>query len=157
MRIWCDMDGVLADFDTAYERVMGCKLPDRNNRTEDLDWESLRSRAPRFFRDLPLMPGALHLWQRIEPHGAHILTGVPPEVERSDNDKITWGMDKLHVAAHRIVCTRARYKFHHCKPGDILIDDWERYRKNWEDAGGLWITHVDAQTTLRALNELGIR
>ena len=40
-------------------------------------------------------------------------------------------------------------------PG-ALIDDYERHRQRWLDAGGIWITHVSAKTTCAWLTELGI-
>lgn len=156
MQIWCDMDGVLADFDAGFKAVMGYALPERSLRTEDLDWATLRARAPEFFRGLPLMPGAQKLWDYIGPRGAKILTGVPPEVDASANDKIDWALESLLVPRNRVLCCRARYKFHHCHPGDVLIDDWERYRPRWEQAGGLWITHTDADSTIQQLKELGL-
>lgn len=156
MQIYCDMDGVLADFDLGFERVMGYALPPRSLRTENLDWATLRARAPTFFRDLPLMPGAQKLWDYIRPHGAKILTGVPAEVDASANDKIDWALETLLVPSNRTVCCRASQKFLHCHPGDILIDDWEKYRPLWERAGGLWITHTSAESTIQQLKELGL-
>lgn len=154
MQIYCDMDGVLADFDVGFEQVMGYALPPRSLREENLDWVTLRARAPEFFRHLPLMPGALKLWEYIEPRGAKILTGVPPEVDTSANHKIDWAVALLRAQKERVLCCRARYKFHVCRPGDVLIDDWERYRPRWEAAGGLWITHTDADSTIQQLKEL---
>lgn len=156
MQIWCDMDGVVADFDRGYELVMGKPLPPRNLRTEDLDWDAIRARAPEFFRNLPLMPDAHELWDYIAPRGAKILTGVPAVLSASDNQKIDWARDSLDVPDHRIVCCRANKKFLHCHPGDILIDDWEKYRPLWERAGGWWITHTSAASTIKQLKELGI-
>jgi hypothetical protein len=33
--------------------------------------------------------------------------------------------------------------------GDVLLDDWEKYRTSRIDAGGRWITHVSAVETDR--------
>jgi hypothetical protein len=44
----------------------------------------------------------------------------------------------------------------HASPGDILIDDWEKYRDLWIAKGGVWITHRSAVETIVALNALGL-
>ena len=51
-------------------------------------------------------------------------------------------------------CCRAREKCLHAAPGDILIDDWTKYRHLWINAGGRRITHVIAVDTGRQLTEL---
>jgi hypothetical protein len=37
-----------------------------------------------------------------------------------------------------------------------LIDDRESLREDWEGAGGIFVHHVNADTTLQKLKELGI-
>jgi hypothetical protein len=38
----------------------------------------------------------------------------------------------------------------------VLIDDRESLRENWEGAGGIFVHHVNADTTLQKLKELRI-
>ena len=38
--------------------------------------------------------------------------------------------------------------------GDILIDDWTKYRHLWLAAGGIWITHTSAQGSIAELRKL---
>lgn len=40
-------------------------------------------------------------------------------------------------------------------PGDALIDDWDTHRHRWEEAGGVFIHHRDAVSSIRALREQG--
>jgi hypothetical protein len=40
-------------------------------------------------------------------------------------------------------------------PGDILVDDYLKYRHLWEEAGGVFIHHTSASNTLRQLAALG--
>jgi uncharacterized protein YfaT (DUF1175 family) len=42
------------------------------------------------------------------------------------------------------------------KPGDILIDDFDKYRHLWIEAGGIFIHHTSAAASIRALRELSI-
>jgi hypothetical protein len=44
----------------------------------------------------------------------------------------------------------------HAKPGDVLIDDWEKYRQLWVNAGGHWITQRGAAATADELSKLGL-
>ena len=37
-------------------------------------------------------------------------------------------------------------------PGDALVDDWDRYRGLWEEAGGLFIHHTSARASIAALS-----
>ena len=41
-------------------------------------------------------------------------------------------------------------------PGDILIDDWEKHKDAWVNAGGIWITHTSAKDTIEQLHNLVI-
>lgn len=156
-RLYCDMDGVLADFDLGFERVMGYPIPPRQERHDwtDEEWGRLYNAAPNFFRELPLMPDALELWAYILPHSPTILTGIPKEVSTSGNQKVEWSAEKFG-AKQPIICCRSSEKFFHCHRGDILIDDWEKHRQLWEDAGGFWITHNSARETIAALKGLGL-
>jgi len=53
-------------------------------------------------------------------------------------------------------CCLSREKSLHARSGDVLIDDWEKYRSLWEAKGGRWITHVSAESSIEALRRLGI-
>ena len=34
------------------------------------------------------------------------------------------------------------------QPGDILIDDWPKYKHLWEEAGGIFILHTSAAQSI---------
>jgi hypothetical protein len=38
----------------------------------------------------------------------------------------------------------------------ILIDDRDSLRETWEQAGGVFVHHVDAETTIQKLKDHGI-
>ena len=44
----------------------------------------------------------------------------------------------------------------HAAPGDVLIDDWEKYKSLWLDVGGVWITHRSAAETADELSTPGL-
>lgn len=76
MQIFVDLDGVLADFDTGYEREFGIH-PSIDS--DNVDWRLVRGRKD-FYRDLPPMPDMRELWDFIEPFKPVILTGIPSSV-----------------------------------------------------------------------------
>ena len=41
-------------------------------------------------------------------------------------------------------------------PGDVLVDDYLRYRELWEKAGGIFIHHVSVKESIRQLAALGL-
>jgi hypothetical protein len=41
-------------------------------------------------------------------------------------------------------------------PGDVLVDDYLRYRELWENAGGIFIHHVSAKESIRQLAAMGL-
>jgi hypothetical protein len=45
----------------------------------------------------------------------------------------------------------ARDKYRYMDPGDVLVDDREDHRAKWEDAGGVFIHHKNARTSLAEL------
>lgn len=159
MQIFCDLDGVLADFDTHYTATIG-PLPPKNSpegKKFDLEWDKVDSRQ--FFFELPPMPDYKHLWGYISRYDPIILTGVPRREglnrEKAIQNKRDW-VDR-HIGAHaRMIATESEHKRMYMRPGDLLIDDWEKYMHLWKEAGGLWITHTSAENTIRELQLLGL-
>lgn len=151
MQLFVDMDGVLADFDSHHEAVFGirpCKKAD------NVDWEAVRG-VRDFYLNIPPMADLEALWARIERYNPIVLTGVPASVEEAPENKRSWVRKNLgdHV---QVICCRSREKCTHAKPGDVLIDDWEKYKQLWLNVGGRWITHTSAAETDRQLTELGL-
>lgn len=151
MRLFCDLDGVLVDLEDGFEKLLH-RRPSKVH--DDIDWADVMRQLPDFFRLLQPTRDAMDLWRYIKSR-ATILTGCPALLEGSTNDKEWWVRAWLGQSVP-IICCRSRNKWHHCRPGDVLIDDWEKHRSKWEAAGGLWITHTDAASTIDKLKELGL-
>jgi hypothetical protein len=151
MRLFVDMDGVLADFDTGHEVAFGVRA---DKLADNVDWARVRS-VTDFYLNLPPMPDMPELWAHIEPYRPIVLTGVPHSVAEAPENKRAWA--RKHLGAHvEVRCCRSREKCLHAEPGDILIDDWDKYRRLWIAKGGRWITHRTAAETIRELVELGV-
>jgi hypothetical protein len=144
------MDGVLADFDAHYEAVFRLRC---DKVLDNVDWDRVRA-VKDFYLNIPPMADMEDLWARIERHRPIILTGVPKEVEEAAANKRAW--IARHLGEHvEVLCCRSREKYLHAAPGDVLIDDWEKYRHLWIEAGGVWITHISADDTAAELTRMG--
>lgn len=150
-QLFVDMDGVLADFDTGYERAFGVRP---STTADNVDWAIVRAR-PNFYRDLPLMSDAHVLWKYVARHNPIILTGVPKSVPEAPRNKRAWVRKNIGDDVE-VRCCLSKEKCLHAKPGDILIDDWEKYRHLWHAQGGVWITHLCASVTIDELKGLGL-
>lgn len=149
--VFVDMDGVLADFDQGYEDRFGvraCKEAD------NVDWALVR-KTDGFYRDLPPMPDFDDLWRGLLVRCSPIiLTGAPLSVAGAADNKRAWVDRHIGPSQPMIACRSKDKSLHIRKPGDILIDDWEKYRPIWLKRGGRWITHVSADKSLRHLDEM---
>lgn len=157
MTIYVDLDGVLADYDTAANEALGT---DNHYKYEfiwgaEVYWKRLHASRD-FFGNLGLMPQAKMLWLKVKPYGAKILTALPKTgAEIVDKQKRQWVKDKIDWQAEVITC-RTPEKPNYCKPGDILIDDRAINRDAWIAKGGTYIIHTDAERTIGTLKALGI-
>ena len=149
-RVFVDLDGVLADFDAAYIAAFG----EKNN--HDLPeppgfWDRLAAhRDGRFYADLPMLPDALDLWRgllALTGTTPTVLTGIPRSLPFASVDKCAWVARHLGSAVP-VICCASKDKYIHGKPGDLLIDDWTKYRSLWEDMGGVFILHTSAADSL---------
>lgn len=146
MRIFVDMDGVLADFDRHHEAVFGFRS---DKMADNVDWAAVRA-VNGFYSAIPPMADARELWSFLRPFNPTVLTGVPRSVEDAADNKRGWV--RLHLGKDvPVICCRSSEKCLHASPGDVLIDDWEKYRHKWEAAGGRWITHTSAASSIEAL------
>lgn len=155
--IFLDMDGVVADFDAYANSILGYSTPGGKRYPID-DWAKI-SANPRFYRHLDVCPGAELLvqtvWRLSKQHGYDVkfLTAIPRanDVPWCFTDKVEWAQQCFP----EIPVWFGPYshdKHHHCKPGDILIDDRDDNVDAWNAAGGVGILHQgDVHATIEKL------
>ncbi|MEQ1727422.1 MAG: hypothetical protein ABL982_03500 [Vicinamibacterales bacterium] len=91
MRVFVDLDGVLADFDTRYADVFG-ERNDHNGPEPPDFWDRLGAHADgHFYAELPVMPDARALWDGVIALCSPIvLTGIPRSLPHAEPDKRAW-------------------------------------------------------------------
>ncbi|HEX8417795.1 MAG TPA: hypothetical protein VF641_09330 [Methylobacterium sp.] len=148
--VFLDCDGVLADFDAGAHEAFGMP-PEAFERRFGLKrfWGRLASRED-FFGQLPLLPDAMELYEAVRHLQPIILTGLP-RGDWAEPQKRRWA--QRHFPGVEVITTSAALKREHCRPGDALVDDREKYRHLWEQAGGHFIHHRGAASSLRQLRE----
>jgi hypothetical protein len=101
------------------------------------------------------MPDMAELWAHVAPYQPIVLTGVPASVKEAPDNKRAWV--RRHLGSRvEVRCCPSKEKCLHAKAGDILIDDWEKYRHLWIAQGGVWVTHTSATNSIRELRALGV-
>jgi hypothetical protein len=151
-QIYLDCDGVLADFDKGAQAILG--LPPavfEKRHGASAFWKRLAA-APDFFASLEPLPDAMELYEAVRHKTPIILTGLP-RGKWAEPQKRRWA--ERHFPGVPVIATMAALKREHCHPGDALVDDRDKHRRLWEGAGGVFIHHKDAGSSIRGLREAG--
>jgi hypothetical protein len=149
LKLFVDMDGVLADFDAHHEAIFGVRS---DKLLDNVNWKAVRG-VKDFYLNIPPMADMHALWDFIREYNPIVLTGIPSSVEEAADNKRAWIRKNLGGDVE-VRCCLSKEKYLHCTPGAILIDDWEKHRQLWVEAGGHWITHTSATQTIAELREL---
>jgi hypothetical protein len=102
---------------------------------------------------LPLTPDARLLFDAVAHLHPIILTGCPMG-GWAEPQKVEWAAE--HFPGTEIITCMSREKYLHMQPGDVLVDDYLKYRDRWEEAGGIFIHHTSAKSTIAALKRIGL-
>ncbi len=147
-RLFLDADGVLADFDRGARELLGMSPKAYiAKHGRGAFWKRL-AKAPNFYGSLPQMPDAQLLFGAVEHLKPTILTGLPLG-EWAAPQKVKWAAE--HFPGVPIVTCMARDKHKHMKSGDVLVDDREKHRPAYEEAGVVFVHHRNAADSLRRL------
>lgn len=156
-RVFLDLDGVLADFDAGAGNILGT---DNIYKWEFVHgpnefWKQLNA-YPNFFGGLPVKDDAMVLWDAVKRTSPTILTALPKkDATDVDQQKRRWVQQVCGSYVAVITCeTKDKPKY--CKPGDVLVDDRAVNKAAWEAAGGVFVLHTTARSTVLYLKSLGI-
>ena len=159
--LFCDLDGVLVDFEGGYLRTFGHGHMDVKKKVM---WANIDAGGTEYWSALPPLPDYMVLWNYIIPYRPTILTGCPGFTELSKSHqnakkgKKWWGINNLPQDSEYgfIACFSKHKPTFMTGPGDILIDDNEKIGMLWHAAGGVFVHHTTAADTIMKLEQLGI-
>lgn len=160
-KIYCDMDGVLTDFERMFQEIKGI-TPDefRNNHPEDTDeskfWFIIDTEGGlNFWSHMYWMPDGRMLWDYIKNKNTEILSAPPKRISQAELGKKLWC--RRFLGKNTIVnLARRGEKRKFADKNSILIDDTPKTIAEWESDGGIGILHKNASETIGSLKELGI-
>lgn len=134
--IFCDLDGVLANFEEGVKKKFNKNVDEINS---GLLWGVI-NKSNTFFETLPWMPKGKELWDSIKQYHPIILTGVPGGRENLSQQKFSWCQRELGPDVPVIAClTKDKPKY--CLSDSILIDDRTDNLNAWNDKGGKFILY----------------
>ena len=156
-QIYCDMDGVLADFEKGVEDLIGGKFNDDR-------WYEL---PDDFFLTLEPMPDAQRLWGFIGKYDPFILTAIPrasrgPISKRAAMDKARFMKRWFGVTQDRRYPVMRADKMRFAKDGrdgrpNLLIDDHSKNIAQFKSAGGIGVHHTSAANSIKQLKKIGYK
>jgi len=154
MTVYCDMDGVLADFLGAYDEFFGNKIPSKGFvAISGHEWKRLKTEWPTFWIDLDPLPNAMGLWKEISSYAPSILTAIPVGWPSAATGKAVWVRQHLTKFGYKpsqqlITCLRHEKQQYATTNGEpnVLIDDQDNNVREWQAAGGIAIHYTDSRS-----------
>lgn len=153
-KIFCDLDGVLCDFDAGVKKIFNGKAPDELLHNTGSMWSRIAN-TENFYCNLPWMPDGRALWDAIRHLQPNILTGVPRSCGNSRQDKATWCQRELGVEINHVDV--AGSKSTHCfvrgrKKKDVVnvITCWSK-NKHFESGHRAYVCMLEVCVTSQRL------
>lgn len=150
-KIYCDMDGVIVDFDKGYFKLTGHRL-DGTHRSDNHFWDPINEAGYDFWINLEwIKPDGHTLWEYIKKHNPTILSAPSnrPESRVAKHDWVERELPGVHL-----ILRSAKHKKDFAEPNAILIDDRLDNIEGWREKGGIGIHHVSAKDTIEQLEDL---
>jgi len=154
--VYCDMDGVLTDFDKQLENFTGIKDGRKYEKKEGTEafWSEIGKGGLKYWSEMPWMKDGKKLWDYIKNKNVKILSAPARTIPESPRGKHMWV--KGNLGNVELILRRARDKQDFAKKDAILIDDMDENIKQWKARGGIGILHKSASSTIKKLKELGL-
>jgi hypothetical protein len=154
VKIFCDLDGVLTDFEKQYIVITGETTKEAEDQGWDYFWQPVDEMGASFWGDMEWTGDGKKLWNYIKQYDAEILTATSQH-ESSSKGKHIW-LDRELPGVKKNIVRRSEKQNYAWVDTDILIDDTKRNIDEWEDVGGTGILHINTEDTIRQLKELGL-
>lgn len=160
IQIFCDMDGVLCDFDERFEHFYGVMPREYYGEKGSKAFEEAVNKAGiDFWSKMNWMPGGQELWSIIGKYKPIILTS-PSKFLYAKEGKKLWIETHLNPQPKRILFAQTGNK-HSMMPADpknaMLIDDYWPNLAPWKALGGIAVMHKDIDKTKDILSKFRIQ
>lgn len=158
--IYCDMDGVLTDFEAQFDHYYGTSAREyAQSKGPELMKKAVDDVGLDFWAKMPLFSGALELWSYISKYQPIILSS-PSTFKYAKRGKDIWIKNNLSPAPSDILYRQTGHKEEAIQglpeseiKRSILIDDYYRNLAPWKELGAIGITHKSAQQTINILKK----
>jgi hypothetical protein len=151
--IYCDMDGVIVDFDQGYKDLTGMTTDEANSNGNKVFWDPIKQAGAGFWIRLKWMSDGHQLWDYISPYNPTLLS-APSKEESSKIGKRVWV--KRNLPGAKLILRPASQKQQFSGENQILIDDRVDNIEQWKSKGGIGILHTSASDTIKQLKELDL-
>ena len=159
-KIYCDMDGVLVDFDKGYNQLTGKPTHHVDVQGKQEFWDTFKQGLANkkmsekdYWANLEWMPDGKELWDKIKPFKPTLLS-APSRDPQSRLGKRIWV--KKNIPGTPLILAAAPMKKNYARKNAILIDDKISNINEWNEAGGIGILHTSTSTTLEKLSKYGL-
>lgn len=152
--IYCDLDGVLTNFDKAYFELTGMRANVAKDKLSPQEfWFPISNAGRDWWANLEWMPDGKQLWSYIKGYKPFLLSA--PSKERSSKvGKRQWVNN--NISDPNLIITASWNKQKYSGPTNILIDDTKKNIDDWISKGGIGILHISASKTIKRLKDLEI-
>jgi hypothetical protein len=171
-RIFCDMDGVLCNFNKGFqdlndEGLTFDQYEEKHGKTTG--WSIIAKRGEKFWSELEWMPDGLQLWSYLNTVSAPTILSSPSREYSSIKGKMKWINTNLGISqsspttkskgwdrSTRIILSSHKHLYVMPDPNvkSILIDDTPAKIQKWEAAGGIGILHSSTAGTISTLADI---
>ena len=152
--IYCDMDGVLVDFEKGYYDLTGTSTK-QFPKGDNSFWQPISDAGAEFWATLPWMPDGKELWNYIKKYTPNILSS-PSQDPSSKIGKEAWLKMNLQSGYKKAYFYGRANKQLFSDKNRILIDDLPNTINEWNAKGGIGILHTSAANTIKELKKLGL-
>ena len=159
-KIYCDMDGVLVDFDKGYQALTGKETHHVDVQGKNEFWDTFRGglenkkmQEKDYWANLQWMPDGKELWNHIKQYKPTLLS-APSRQPSSRLGKRLWV--KNNIPGTKLVLASAEKKQNYSGTNKILIDDRPDNVSQWRSKGGIGILHTNTADTIKQLQAYGI-
>jgi len=158
--IYCDMDGVLCDFDAQFEHYYGMPpLEYAKEKGREILRKAVDEVGEKFWSKMPWIPGSQDFWQYISKYDVKILSS-PSTFIHAKKGKLQWINDNLNPKPKDIIFAQTGDKHEillNKSPEEIkksiLIDDFYKNIAPWKESGAIGIQFKNPTQTIGILQK----